>query len=121
MPTQPLSLVLHYLYSSLDSSTSGRSDEDLLARFTVDCDPASFEELVRRYEAMVLNVCQRQLGQGADADDAFQATFFLLARKAYSGITNSSISVVNSAECPADANSCSRSESFGATFAMLEV
>src|SRR5499425_40838 len=84
MATQPLNAALHYLRRSLDSGTAGRSDGDLLARFTVDCDPAAFEELVRRYEAMVMNVCRRLLGNGADADDAFQATFFILARKARS-------------------------------------
>jgi RNA polymerase sigma factor (sigma-70 family) len=82
MPTQPLNAVLHYLHRSLEPGTAGRSDGELLARFTVERDPAAFEELVRRYEAMVLNVCRRRLGKGADADDAFQATFFLLARKA---------------------------------------
>jgi RNA polymerase sigma factor (sigma-70 family) len=84
MTTQPLSVALHFLHRSLDSGTAGRSDGDLLAWFTAECDPAAFEELVRRYEAMVMNVCRRQLGQGADADDAFQATFFILARKARS-------------------------------------
>jgi RNA polymerase sigma factor (sigma-70 family) len=84
MATQPLNAALHYLHRSLDSGTAGRSDGDLLARFTVDCDPAAFEELVRRYEAMVMSVCRRQLGDGTDADDAFQATFFILARKARS-------------------------------------
>ncbi len=84
MPTQPLNAVLHYLHQSLEPGTAGRSDGELLARFTAERDPAAFEELVRRYEAMVLNVCRRRLGEGADADDAFQATFFLLARKARS-------------------------------------
>src|SRR5262245_50295894 len=84
MATQPLSVVLHYLHRTLDSGTAGRSDGELLARFTADRDPAAFEELVRRYEAMVMNVCRRRLGDDADADDAFQATFFVLARKARS-------------------------------------
>src|SRR5207237_8144753 len=61
-----------------------RSDGDLLAWFLADREPAAFEELVRRYQATVMNVCRRLLGNGADADDAFQATFFILARKARS-------------------------------------
>jgi RNA polymerase sigma factor (sigma-70 family) len=84
MATQPLNAVIRYLHTSLDSGNASRSDGDLLARFTVDSEPTAFEELVRRYEAMVMNVCRRLLGNGADADDAFQATFFILARKARS-------------------------------------
>src|SRR5262245_1370377 len=82
MATSPLDSVIHYLHRSLNSGSASRSDGDLLARFTIDRDPEAFAELVLRYEAVVMNVCRRLLGDGADADDAFQATFFLLARKA---------------------------------------
>src|SRR5439155_5174124 len=84
MASQPLNAVIHYLHRSLDSGSARRSDGDLLAWFLVDREPAAFEELVRRYQATVMNVCRRLPGNGADADDAFQATFFLLARKARS-------------------------------------
>jgi RNA polymerase sigma factor (sigma-70 family) len=84
MATSPLNAVVHYLHSSFDSGSAIPSDGDLLARFTLDRDPDAFAELVKRYEAMVMNVCRRLLGNGADADDAFQATFFILARKARS-------------------------------------
>jgi RNA polymerase sigma factor (sigma-70 family) len=84
MAAQPLNAVIYYLHRSLESGNAGLSDGDLLERFAVDREPAAFEELVRRHQTMVMNVCRRLLGHGEDADDTFQATFFVLARKARS-------------------------------------
>ena len=61
---------------------SGSSDAELLARFTRHRDEAAFELLVWRHGAMVLAACRRVLGQTEDAEDAFQATFLVLAKKA---------------------------------------
>ena len=57
-------------------------DEELLTRFARDRDEPAFTALVRRHGPMVLGVCRRTLGDPHAAEDAFQATFLQLARKA---------------------------------------
>src|SRR5262249_38788383 len=59
-------------------------DAELLKRFTADRDEAAFELLVWRHGKMVLNVCRRLCRDGHDAEDAFQAAFLILVRKAAS-------------------------------------
>jgi RNA polymerase sigma factor (sigma-70 family) len=58
------------------------TDSRLLERFAKGRDEAAFETLMRRHGPMVLGVCRRVLDDADSADDAFQATFLVLARKA---------------------------------------
>jgi RNA polymerase sigma factor (sigma-70 family) len=58
------------------------SDAAILARFARSGDEEAFAELVRRHGSAILGVCRRILRDGHAAEDAFQATFLLLAKKA---------------------------------------
>ncbi len=65
-------------------SATGVTDEQLLERFVSQRDEAAelaFGALVQRHGPMVLNVCRNALRDPLDAEDAFQATFLVLARR----------------------------------------
>jgi RNA polymerase sigma factor (sigma-70 family) len=67
------------------------TDGQLLYRFAVRGDQASFALLVQRHGPMVLGVCRRILQHDQDTEDAFQATFVVLARKASSITKHNSV------------------------------
>lgn len=85
---QQTGVILRQMQALLAAGTfSGLSDRQLLERFLERRDEVSepaFAVLVERYGRMVLGVCRRIVGNPHDADDAFQATFLVLARRARS-------------------------------------
>src|SRR5207248_9906803 len=64
------------------SAHGGLPDAQLLDRWIAARDEAAFELLLRRHAPLVLGVCRRLLPHSQDVEDAFQATFLLLLRKA---------------------------------------
>jgi RNA polymerase sigma factor (sigma-70 family) len=77
-------ILRHLRRAALLSVGDGPSDAQLLESFLARRDEAAFEALLRRHAPMVLGVCRRLLRHVHDAEDAFQATFLVLARKAAS-------------------------------------
>jgi RNA polymerase sigma factor (sigma-70 family) len=83
MANSPLNSTLRFLQQFAAAARRGDAgDSHLLNRFVALHDEAAFAALVGRYGPMVLGVCQRILRDEHDAEDAFQATFLVLARKA---------------------------------------
>jgi RNA polymerase sigma factor (sigma-70 family) len=79
------SVLRHLRRLIVSRAESDLSDEQLHRRFLTAGDQAAFEALVRRHGPMVLSVCRRRLADPQAVEDAFQATFLVLVRKA-SGI-----------------------------------
>jgi RNA polymerase sigma factor (sigma-70 family) len=84
MPSRSLALVVQHARSLGAAPHGEQTDAELLRAFTAHRDPTAFEALVKRHGPLVLAVCRRVLHQLQDAEDAFQATFIVLARKAAS-------------------------------------
>ena len=84
MRTSPLNKVIDHLRGAvLLPDGAGLGDSELLGSFIERHDETALAALVRRHGPMVWGVCRRMLHQH-DAEDAFQATFLVLARKAAS-------------------------------------
>jgi RNA polymerase sigma factor (sigma-70 family) len=83
VPRGQLSLVLGRLRTAAClREAADLTDGQLLERYVAQRDEAAFEALVRRHGPMVLGVCRRLLHSPQDVEDAFQATFLILVRKA---------------------------------------
>jgi RNA polymerase sigma factor (sigma-70 family) len=75
--------VLHQFEQLFNHGTvAGLSEAELLERFVTHRDDSAFEALMTRHGPMVLGVCRQLLHDPNDVDDAFQATFLVLVRKA---------------------------------------
>jgi RNA polymerase sigma factor (sigma-70 family) len=79
----PFAVVLQHIRNILAAESAVPStDAELLYRFATEQDEAAFAALVERHGEMVRGVCRLSLQNDQDVEDAFQATFLILARKA---------------------------------------
>src|SRR5437588_8275527 len=85
MPNAAFGDILRFLHRTHQIHEAGaRSDSELLSRFVTQGEEAAFSVLVGRHGPMVMGVCRRVLGDFHSAEDCFQATFIVLARRAAS-------------------------------------
>ena len=75
-------LIRHIRRTAGHRELANRSDRELLTSFARDRDENAFVELVHRHATLVAGVCRRVLRHEQDVEDAFQATFLVLSRRA---------------------------------------
>jgi RNA polymerase sigma factor (sigma-70 family) len=93
MPSRALTAVVEYIRQTAGQGRVAElTDGQLLERFVADRDENAFGALVQRHGALVLSVCRRVLDNTHDVEDAFQATFLVLVRKAGSIAKRESVS-----------------------------
>ena len=83
MKASSAKLVLDCLRKAVQPEGTGLTDGQLLRQYVSCRDESAFAVLVRRHGPMVLAMCRRMLRHAQDAEDAFQATFVILARKGH--------------------------------------
>jgi RNA polymerase sigma factor (sigma-70 family) len=84
MTNGQLNPLLRHIRALVGEQTAAATDAELLERFAASREEAAFAALVERYGRLVFGVCRRVLRHAQDAEDAFQATFLILAHKAAS-------------------------------------
>src|SRR5437868_6174491 len=91
MPAPPDQLLRYLRRLAAGPTSAPDADAALLARFAINRDEAAFAALVARHGPMVLATCRRVLGSPHDAEDACQAAFLVLARRAVALRINGSV------------------------------
>src|ERR1700732_1191771 len=83
MAKAPFGDVLRFIHKACAiQGAVERTDRELLGEFLAHREETAFTLLVQRHGLMVLSVCRRLLGDARDAEDAFQATFLVMVRRA---------------------------------------